>query len=255
MTAETAILDRVEETRTRSLASGTPRLYWIAAAAALACIVVALTDIALTFFPLGAGEPGTLSAVDWFALFNQSWFFGMRNLGLLPNMPTELLMIPLFLALYRAHRNTAKEYAALGMVLFLLGAAIYLSNNAAFPMLALSTRYSAAGSDAQRALLAAAGEAVLARGEDFTPGSFTGFVLGEMAILSISLAMLRGHIFSSITALMGILAGLLLTISTIWMTFLPGSTQTGILVAMLGGLASIAWYILTARRLLQLRLP
>jgi hypothetical protein len=39
------------------------------------------------------------------------------------------------------------------------------------------------------------------------------------------------------------------------MTFLPGSAQTGILVAMLGGLASIAWYILTARRLLQLRIP
>jgi hypothetical protein len=215
-------------------------------------VLVALADITLTFLPVGAGEPGGMSAVDWFELFNQSWFMGMRNLGLLPNLPTQLLMMPLFLALYLAHRRSMREFALLGIILFVIGSAVYLSNNAAFPMLALSTRYARAATDAQRSLISAAGEAVLARGEDFTPGSFLGFLLGELAILNISIVMLRGRIFSKLASIMGLLASVLLTVFTVWSTFIPGSFETSMLVAMLGGLASIAWYILTARGLFRL---
>ncbi len=46
--------------------------------------------------------------------------------------------------------------------------AVYIANNAAIPMQALSGKYAAAGTETQRALYAAAGETILARGEDFT---------------------------------------------------------------------------------------
>jgi len=242
----------IAATQPHSAASGPASLYKTAAWAALACVLVALTDIILTFFPLGAGAPGELSAAGWFELFHQNWFFGMRNLGLLPNILTMLLMLPLFLALYLSHREASRESAALALIVSLLGTAVYLANNAAFPMLALSTRYFAATTGAQRALLAAAGEAVLARGEDFTAGAFPGLILGEVAFLAISLVMLRGGIFPGPAGILGIVGGLLLGIFTIWSTFLPGDFAASMLIAMLGGLASIAWYVLTSRRLFQL---
>jgi hypothetical protein len=214
--------------------------------------LVVLTDIALTFLPAGAEPPGTMTAVDWFQLFQDNWFFGLRNLGLLPNILNLSLSIPIFLALYEAHKHTNKAYAALAVILSLVGAAIYLSNNAAFPMLALSAKYEAATTDAQRTLFAAAGETILARGEDFTPGAFIGFFFSEIAMIAMALVMLRGGIFSKATAYAGLLGALFLTIFTIWTTFIPQFFEISMILALIGGLLSIAWNILTARRLFQL---
>jgi len=210
MTATTTAI-RTNESRFENTAPDLTSLFKLGGAAALLAVLVALADIFITFLPAGAEQPGTLTAIDWFKLFQDNWFLGLRNLGLLPNILTLFLLIPVFLALYAAHRQTNKTYGMLALILSLVGTAIYLSNNAAFPMLALSAKYAAATTEVQRNLLAAAGEAILARGEDFTPGAFTGFLLGELAIVAISFVMLRG------------------------------------------GLLSIAWYILTARRLFQLQ--
>jgi hypothetical protein len=244
------VLNRVLKAESRH--SNWNNLYKLGGSAALFSALVALTDIALTFFPAGAEPPGTMTAVDWFQLFQDNWFFGLRNLGLLPNILNLSLSIPIFLALYEAHKHTNKAYAALAMVLSLVGTAVYLSNNAAFPMLALSTRYEAATTDAQRALLTAAGEAILARGEDFTPGAFLGFLFSEIAMIVMALVMLRGGIFSKATAYAGILGSLFLTLFTIWTTFIPQFFEISMIFALIGGLLSIAWNILTARKLFQL---
>jgi hypothetical protein len=248
--ATTAIL--MNRSKSKNDTSDWNSLYRLGGVSALLAILVALTDIGLTFLPTGAGEPGTMTAVDWFDLFQVNWFMGLRNLGLLPNILTLVLLIPMFLALLAAHRHERQAYAALALILSLVGTAVYLANNAAFPMLALSTRYAAATTETQRTLIAAAGEAILARGEDFTPGAFTGFLLGEVALIVMAFAMLRGGIFSKATAYAGILGGLLLTIFTVWSTFIPAFYEAAMLVAMIGGLASVVWYILTARRLFQL---
>jgi hypothetical protein len=236
----------------RNTGSHWTSLYKLGGAAALLSVLVVLTDITLTFFPAGAEPPGTMTAIDWFQLFQDNWFFGLRNLGLLPNILNLSLSIPLFLALYYAHRHTNKAYAALALVLSLVGTAIYLSNNAAFPMLALSARYESATTDAQKALLSAAGEAILARGEDFTPGAFIGFFFSEIAMIVMALVMLRGGIFSKSTASAGLLGALFLTIFTIWTTFIPRFFEISMILALIGGLLSIAWNILTARKLFQL---
>ncbi|MFT3894257.1 MAG: DUF4386 family protein [Anaerolineales bacterium] len=227
-------------------------LYKLGGIAALLAIVVALTDIALTFLPAGAEQPGTMTAVDWFHLFQNHWFFGLRNLGLLPNILTLLLMIPLFLSLYLVHQQENQPYAALALILAVVGTAIYLANNAAFPMWALSTKYALASDDTQRSLLAAAGEAMLARGEDFTPGAFIGFALTETATIVMSVVMLHGKVFSRVAACAGLLGGILLTLFTIWATFIPYGFASSMVLAMIGGLCSIVWYILTAHKLFQL---
>src|SRR5512143_3975012 len=215
----TTVLTR--ESKAESSNAGWLNFYRLAGVTALLAILVAVTDISLTFLPAGAEPPGTMTAVDWFNLFQENWFMGLRNLGLLPNILTLCLLIPTFLALYLVHRQVNPAYAALAVVISLVGTAIYLSNNAAFPMWALSTKYAAATTEAQRTLFAAAGEAILARGEDFTPGAFTGFLLTEIATFIMSFVMLCGGIFSKTTAYAGILGGLFLTLFTVWSTFIP----------------------------------
>lgn len=210
-----------------------------------------LLDIITTIISKDAIEFGTFTAINWFTIFHNNWFSGLRNLGLL-NVMEMTLTVPMFFALYAALRHVNKAYAALAMILSLAGMAIYISNNAAVPMLVLSGKYAAAATDVQRSLLAAAGEAILARGEDFTPGAFIGFFLGEIASLTISFVMLRGRIFGKATAYMGIFGVAFLTVYTIWATFVPTLQGVAMIFAMIGGPLSMVWSILIARRLFQL---
>jgi hypothetical protein len=226
-------------------------LYKIAGATVMIAVLLMLLDIVTTIISKESIEYGTFTAINWFTIFHNNWFSGLRNLGLL-NVMEMTLTVPMYFALYAAHRHINKTYAALAMILSLAGMAIYISNNAAVPMLVLSSKYAAAATDAQRSLLAAAGEAILARGQDFTPGAFMGFFLGEIATLTISFVMLRGRIFSKVTAYTGIFGVALLTVYTIWVTFIPALQGAAMIFAMIGGPLSMVWSILIARRLFQL---
>ena len=232
--------------------TGWNRFHRISGGAALLAVLVALTDITLTFLPAGAEQPGTMTAVDWFHLFQDKWFFGLRNLGLFPNILTLLLLVPVFLSLYRIHHRTQQPLAVAAVIFSMLGAAVYLANNAAFPMLALSMKYTAALTESQRTILIAAGEAVLARGEDFTPGTFPGFFLNEMATIIMAWVMLQGKIFSRATGYAGLLGGVSLLVFTIWATYIPAGFGLSMLLAMVGGISSIVWYVLTSRKLFQM---
>jgi hypothetical protein len=120
-------------------------------------------------------------------------------------------------------------------------------------MAVLSARYSAAAAEAQKSALAAAGEATLARGEDFTPGSFTGFLFGEAGIIAMSVVMLRGEVFGKAAAVTGLLGFSFLTFFTFWSTFTTAAYDVVMMVfGVGGGLLSMAWYVLIAVRLLQL---
>ena len=227
-------------------------LYAVGAAAALTSVLLVLLDIfAGILLPGTEVEPGARSAIDWFALFRENPYHGLRELGLL-NVLNIVLGIPLFLALYAAHRRAGGAYAALALALFLFGGAIYVSGNAAVPVYVLGVEYAAATTEAQRAILAAAGEAVLARGADFTPGSLPGLVLPSLGQVLMSVAMLRGGVFGRATAWTGISGFALLLVFTVWTTFVPGALGTAVLVALPAGLLLLAWNVLVARRLFQL---
>lgn len=229
---------------------GWKSLYKIGGLAALMAVMAFLLDIAISF----GGEdfnPATLTAVEWFSLFQENGLAGLRALGFI-NIISLTVSVSLYFALYGAHRREKQVAAGLALTLYLLGAAIYISNNAAIPMFVLSEKYASAATEAQRTLIAAAGEAVLVRGADFTPGSFIGFFFTEMAGLTFSLVMLRSRMFSKVTAILGILGFVLLSIFTILTTFVPLFFDVAMILAMVGGLLSAAWYILVARGLFQL---
>jgi hypothetical protein len=239
----------MEETQVETVDCSWKGLYKIGGTAALMAVVVVLAEMMITFLPGGSVYPETV--IDWFTLLHSNWFLGLRDLGLL-NLFFTILGIPVFLALYAAHQRDSRAYAALAAIISFVGLAVFLATNRAFPMLALSRRYAAVTTDAQRAALEAAGEALLAVGESHTPGTFLGFFLSEVAGIIISLVMWRGKAFSSANAYAGILGFTILLIFEFFSSFVPGSFDVAMIVAMVGGLLNLAWYILTARRLLQL---
>jgi hypothetical protein len=227
-------------------------LYRAGGITALLAVVVALAEIGITFLPGGGRTPiDALSVADWFSLYQESWFMGLRNLGLM-NMIGIALMIPTFLALCAAHRRVNPAYAALALVVNFVGITVYLANNTAFAMLTLSQQYAAATTDVQRSLLLAAGESLLAQGQSHTAGTFLGFFITEIATILIGLVMLRGGVFSKGAAYVGMLAYGLFLIFDICSAFIPAVFEVAMIFAMGGGLLTMAWYILIARELLRL---
>lgn len=227
-------------------------LYKVAGVAALVALATNVLDVVLGFGETEILVNGTQPATAWFALYQDDWFKGVYVLGLL-NIVYMAAMMPVYLAIVTAHWRTHGVDAVLVMIVAFLGMAIYISNNAAMPMLVLSAKYAAAGTEAQRALFAAAGEAVLARGEDFTPGAFIGMICGGIAALAISLVMLRGGIFGQATAWVGIVGFTFLSIFTIWATFIPVLYAVAYyFFALIGGLLALTWFALVARQFFKL---
>jgi hypothetical protein len=227
-------------------------IYILGAVTALCVVAVALTDIVMTFLPGGSAAPGSLDTIGWFGLLREMPFMALRNLGLF-NIINVVLAIPLYAALYGAHRRASGPYAALAATLFFIGAAIYIADNSALSLLALSRQYAAAMTDAQRSLLVASGTMILTTSEDLTAGTFIGFLLTEVAGIAIALIMLRAKIFNRATGVAGVGGAVLLLIFNTWTAFVPTAYGVPMMIGMVGGICTMAFYIMTAMRLLGLR--
>jgi len=226
------------------------RIYQLGGGAALGAVLISALEILITFLP--GGNTTQETALDWLRLFQQNWFLGLRNLGLL-NIFFISLGILTYFALYAAHRDTPyRPYAALVASVSFIGIGVFLATNRAFPMLALSQQYTAATTDAQRAMLETAAQAMLVVGASHTPGTFLGFFLSESAGILISCVMLRSGIFSKVAALAGLLGFTMLLIFEITSSFVVGLSAVAMGLAMLGGISSMIWYILVARTLFRL---
>jgi hypothetical protein len=245
----TASMSHTKESALIKIDAGRARLYRLGSMAAVLIIITGLLEIVITFLPGGYFSADTIS--DWFALLQNNWFLGLRNLGLL-NIIMTLLGIPMFLALYTSLQDVDQPFPALALIFSLVGVAVFYSTNRAFSMFDLSHQYAAATTDAQKTILLAAGQAMLSVGESHTPGTFMGFFLSELAGILISAVMLRSGIFNKAAAYSGMIGFSLLLAYDICVSFLPGLSAPALIFAMAGGLLSLAWYVLIARRLSQL---
>lgn len=226
-------------------------LYKLGGLAALLAAIGTLLDITITFIPGWGTSAIPVTATDWFVQFQNNWLLGLRNLDLL-NAVLSILMIPMFCALYAVHRRVIKDYATLALILFMVGTIIFVGNNTALPMLELSNKYAEAPIGDQKTIIAAAGEAMLARGEHGSQGAFMGFALSSLASISMAFVMLKGRIFSKATAYIGIIGFILLFIYTVLVTFVSNSNNIIMVLAMPGGLLALGWNILVALKLLRL---
>ena len=244
----TAITSTIQS-RKESTSSEWTGLYKFGAVTSLLMLCTALLEILITFLPGGYASAETV--VDWFNLLHDNWFIGLRNLGLL-NIVMTALSIPMFFALCMAHWKVKPKYSALAMIISFIGIALFYATNRAFAMLDLSMQYAAASTVAQRAVLEAAGQALLAVGQSHTPGTFIGFFLSEIAGILISVVMLRGGIFNKFSAWAGILGFGMLWVYEICQSFIPEASSFALVFAMIGGLLNLLWCGLIAQRLFKI---
>jgi hypothetical protein len=227
-------------------------IYKLGAVAAVTAMLANLLDVLLGFGGTEMVTYGTKSAVEWFAVYQDNWFRGVYALGIL-NIVYMVAILPVYFALFWAHFEKQALAAALTITIFLIAMSMYISNNAAIPLLVLSGKYSLAATDLQRTILVAAGEAVLSRGEDFTAGAFIPLFLSGLATIGLSVIMLRGKIFGKVHAWIGIIGFTSLSLFTIIATFVPALyTFAFYVLASLGGILALTWFALVAHRLFQL---
>lgn len=226
-------------------------LYLTGAVTAIIVILLTILDIIA-----GSATGGDLTAIpltttDKFSQLQQNKLLGLYNLDLL-NLIVSLFFIPTFVAICLALKNENEAFSLLSLIIFAIGTTVFITNNAALSMLELSQKFQTAETIEQRNIFAAAGEALLSKGAHGSIGVFPGFVLITFSELLISLAMLKGVMFSKATAYFGIFGTTLLLIYLIMVTFVPSSKELAILLAAPGGILSLIWMILFTIRLARL---
>jgi hypothetical protein len=226
-------------------------LYVLGAVAALVALAGTLADVVITMIPGWEASTVPVTVEQWFTQLQQRPWLGLRNLDLL-NVTVSLLGLPLYVALYGAHRSASPGCAALALAVVTLGTAVFTANNAALPMLELSRDYAAASTEAQRLALRGAGEALLAKGAHGSMGAFMGFFLSSVGTLLMTVAMFKGRLFGRVAPYTGMLGISLLLVYIAGATFAPESSRMLMAIAMPGGLLMMAWNLTVARRLLQL---
>jgi hypothetical protein len=230
-------------------------LYKIGGAAALLCALMYLIAL-VVYIPANRAAPPPGTVLEWFTLFQDNLLTGLFFLGL-ADIVIMILWGPMALALYTALKQSNRTWSRIATAFVFVGMAVYLATNTAFSMLSLSRQYAAATTDAQKSILLAAGQAMLAVSEG-TGGQYTGMPLAWLAGLIIAVIMLRSKTFSKVTAWVGTLGLGLLLASIPFAGYTTAGPTTSVVNAIIavtyigGGLLSLAWYILVGRRLLQL---
>jgi hypothetical protein len=231
-------------------------LYTIGGAAALICAVMYLITLAV-YVPASLASPPPETVLEWFTLFEDSPITGLFFLGL-ADIIIMILWGPMSLALYSVLKQSNRNWSLIATTFIFVGMAVYLATNTAFSMLSLSQEFAAATVEAEKSLLLAAGQAMLAVSRG-TGGLYTGMPLAWLAGLILSVVMLRSKAFSKATAWAGILGlGLLVTGTPFGGHYTATGTPTALQSAVVavqyigGGLLSLAWYILVGLNLLKI---
>jgi hypothetical protein len=209
----------------------------VAALASIACVFVAVVVFIVS------PSPTTITA--WFSLFQRNGLLGLMNLDLLM-LVTYVLMGLIYVALYGALHRGNEPIMALALVSGLVSIVTYVASNTGFNLLVLSGQYATATSEAQRAAIRAAGQAMLAiwQGTAYD----VSYVLGGVTALLIAAVMLRSHRFGRATAYTGLVLGVLMLV--------PATAGTvGLYMSLISLIPTVLWLALLAWRFFQLASP
>jgi hypothetical protein len=207
-------------------------------AAALAVVATAVSVGVFAASPPPGYDEG---ARAWFEHIQDNKLLGLMSLDL-PFLIVSLLMVPVMLALFVALRDARPTHVVVAGVLYLIAIATYLGTNTSIEMLALSDRYAAATTEAQRVALSGGAEALLAA---YTGTAFhINYILGQVAGIVFGIAMLHSSLFSRKIAY--------LMIGGNAFGFLLYVPEVGVALSALSGVILLVWMVLVSRRLLQL---
>lgn len=212
-------------------------LYRLGAWAAL--VTLALIPVQVAIF---AVHPPPTTVPGHFAALHEHPLLGLANLDLL-YLVTMLLVVLINVAIYGVLRRISPAWMLLALVLATLSSAIFFASGAAFEMLALADRYHAAATGAERTILLAAGEAVLARYQGTAYD--VSYVLSAFPAVIVALVMLRSSVFSRANGWFGLITG--------GMMVLPPTVGLAGRIAAFASLAPlVVWLVLVALRLFRL---
>ncbi|MGO8950946.1 MAG: hypothetical protein ACLQUY_25490 [Ktedonobacterales bacterium] len=227
------------------------RLYRVGGAAALLAAGLEIVAALLGVIASSTVGPPPSTVIGWFTLLQQHRFVGLLDLGLF-DIAALTLLVPMFLAVYVALRGASATTMALATILAVIGIAVYLATETAFSLLSLSSQYAAAATSAQRSLILAAGQGMLAEEVGPGTGTFMAFMLIGIAGLIVAAVMFHGGVFGNVTAWVGILANAIVLVYYLGLAFASIPQAVGAPAYWISGLLSLLWYILIGWRLLQL---
>jgi len=221
-------------------------LYTVGGTAGLIVAALLVLEVVIFIVWPQPAWPQPNSVLNWFALFQRNRLIGLLDMDLV-GIVAYALLIPTLLALYLALKRVS-AFTAIATALFFVGIAMYFATNTLFSMLALSDQYAAATTEAQRAAALAAGQALLTT---FYVSAFQeSYVIVSVALLIISIVMLRSAVFTNATASVGILANVCAigTVTVGLFALVPSA-----ILAFLSVVFLAAWFFLIGRQLLRLR--
>ena len=209
-------------------------LYRIGAVAAvLSVLVIPLSIIAFFVWPLW---PDNILAV-----IQEDWLSGLMGLDF-GYLVSNVFAIPFFLVLYVTLKEIDEGWALVALTMGLLGLACLVPARPIPEMFALSDRYAAAATEAERDTYLVAGEAMLTHFHGMAYHAH--YVLGSASLLISSVLMLRSRTFGRATAYVGIVTNIV-----VFGLYVP---EIGVWISMLSVLGYLIWNILIARRLIRL---
>ncbi|MBN2502258.1 MAG: DUF4386 family protein [Anaerolineales bacterium] len=209
-------------------------LYKVAGIAAL--ITAAIIPISIVAYFIWPIYPD-----DIFTVIQESKLAGLMSLDFL-YLFGNIFAIPAFLAFYLSLRRTDESWALLALTLGFIGLVVLIPARPVFEMLALGDQYAAATTDAQRAIIQTAGEAVLAT---FHGTAFNAhYILGSLSLLITAILMLRSEVYGKASAYVGIATNLV-----VFGLYVP---VVGVYLSLLSVVGYLVWWIMLARKFFQL---
>lgn len=207
-------------------------------------LVIILTILDIVMGTILGGDLNAIpeTAIERFAQLQSQPLLGLYYLDVL-NMVTSILMVPVFVSLCIVQKTKNKGFLLLTITVFIIGTVIFISNNAGLAMLGLSKQHASAVA-AQKDLIAAAGESLLAKGAHGSVGAFLGFALSMIATILMAVSMIRSNVFGKFTGWIGLLGSTLLLVYLILVTFVPDAQTVAMALAAPGGIMSLVWMVL-----------
>jgi hypothetical protein len=210
-------------------------LYRIAGVSALLMVAMSLLQV---FVFIVAPPPETV--LEAFATFERSAGLGLLSLDL-SYLAVNALVLVLFPAVCITLKEVNRSIALIAGVFGITGAISFFNSNVAFGMLTLFRRYTASVTAEAASAYLAAGESMMAvcSGTAF----HMHYVLGSVAMLLISVLMLRSPYYGKAVAVIGIVTNVVA-----FGFYVPG---IGVYVSSASALGYVVWLVIVGITLLR----
>ncbi len=207
--------------------------------------LICVMSTMIVLFTLG-GEPGTVE--EYFTVLQNDRLIGLLRMDL--GSIINVALYPLtFLGLYATLRKAKEAHAVLAVTICMAGVVLWLGSHSAFSILSLSDQYAAATTEAQKAQLFAAGQAIIASDMWHSTGALVAGIFMQSGLVVFSIIMLPGNIFSKATAIVGVVTHGLDLLHVVISIFTP---EVSFLLMWIAGPLYPIWFVMIARNLFHL---